>query len=79
MKKIINTLFAIITIGITGCQSISPAQVNVSTSGQDYSTGGGQLAAAASEIRSFDGTGNNVTNPTWGSVNEQLLRISPVA
>ena len=79
MKKIINTVFAIITIGITGCQSISPAQVNVSTSGQDYSTDGGQLVTAVSEIRSFDGTGNNVTNPTWGSVNEQLLRISPAA
>ncbi len=79
MKKIINTLFAIITIGITGCQTISSAQLNVAEAGQDYSTDSGQLVAAASEVQSFDGTGNNVTNPSWGSVNEQLLRISPVA
>ena len=77
MKKIINTVFAIITIGITGCQSISPAQVNVSTSGQDYSTDGGQLVAIASETQSFDGTGNNIANPNWGSVDEPLLRMSP--
>lgn len=28
------------------------------------------------ESRSFDGTGNNLTHPEWGSTDEQLLRIS---
>ncbi len=79
MKKIINTFFAIIAISVTGCQAIPPAQVNASTSGQDYSTDGGQLVAVASEIQSFDGRGNNAENPNWGSVNETLLRMSPAA
>ena len=29
-------------------------------------------------IRSFDGTGNNIANHAWGSVNEQMLTIVPV-
>jgi hypothetical protein len=28
---------------------------------------------------SYDGTGNNLTNPQWGSVNEPLLRLAPAA
>ena len=28
---------------------------------------------------SFDGTGNNVAHPTWGSTGQDLLRISPAA
>ncbi len=28
---------------------------------------------------SFDGTGNNVAHPTWGSTGQELLRISPAA
>ncbi|MFM8290796.1 MAG: peroxidase family protein, partial [Planctomycetia bacterium] len=31
------------------------------------------------EVRSYDGTGNNLANPEWGSTNEQLLRRSPAA
>ena len=34
---------------------------------------------AAPPTASFDGTGNNVANPLWGSVNQDLLRLSPVA
>jgi len=30
------------------------------------------------EVRSYDGTGNNLANPEWGSTNEQLIRIAPV-
>jgi hypothetical protein len=29
-------------------------------------------------FRSFDGTGNNLANPTWGSAGTDLLRLSPV-
>src|SRR5262245_5091317 len=31
----------------------------------------------ASVFRSIDGTGNNLTNPEWGSTLEQLLRVAP--
>jgi hypothetical protein len=31
----------------------------------------------AADFRSIDGTGNNLSNPEWGSTGEQLLRISP--
>ncbi len=29
------------------------------------------------EYRSIDGTGNNISNPSWGSVGTQLLRMAP--
>ncbi len=29
-------------------------------------------------VRSIDGTGNNLANPSWGSSNEQLLRVADV-
>jgi hypothetical protein len=32
-----------------------------------------------STIRSIDGSGNNIHNPTWGQVGADLLRLSPVA
>ena len=32
-----------------------------------------------SGYRSIDGSGNNITNPTWGQAGIDLLRISPVA
>lgn len=28
-------------------------------------------------VRSYDGTGNNLANPQWGSTDEQLLRVAP--
>lgn len=34
-------------------------------------------AAPVLEVRSYDGTGNNIANPEWGSTGEQLLRRSP--
>lgn len=79
MKKFINTVFAVITIGVAGCQSVLPAQLNVSEAAQNYTTDNSQLIAVPSATESLDGTGNNVTNPNWGSVNEHLLRMSPVA
>lgn len=30
----------------------------------------------ATPTRSYDGTGNNLANPEWGSTNEQLLRVA---
>ncbi|MCA9128551.1 MAG: peroxidase [Planctomycetales bacterium] len=32
----------------------------------------------AADFRSIDGTGNNLTNPTWGSAGSQLLRLTTV-
>ena len=29
------------------------------------------------EVQSLDGTGNNISHPEWGSVNQQYLRMSP--
>jgi len=34
------------------------------------------LLAAAVEVQSFDGSGNNVDNPDWGAANTQLLRLT---
>ena len=39
----------------------------------------GQASAALLEVRTIDGSGNNVVNPTWGKVDEQLLRDAPSA
>ena len=32
----------------------------------------------AAEMRSIDGYGNNINNPSWGSINQPLLRLGPV-
>lgn len=37
----------------------------------------GLLALSALGFRSIDGTGNNLANPTWGSVGVALLRLAP--
>ena len=34
------------------------------------------LGVNAIEVRSFDGTGNNLENPEWGSTYQQLLRVA---
>ena len=31
---------------------------------------------AIPDIRSYDGSGNNKANPTWGKANEPLLRLT---
>ena len=35
------------------------------------------FASHAQEYRSIDGTGNNVSQPTWGAAGSTLLRYSP--
>lgn len=37
------------------------------------------IPTTTSEARSFDGTGNNVSQPELGSTDEQLLRVAPAA
>jgi len=39
----------------------------------------GQPARFPSEIRTIDGTDNNIANPTWGSVDEVFIRLGPNA
>ena len=33
------------------------------------------LPAEAGSFRSIDGSGNNITNPTWGETDTELLRL----
>jgi peroxidase len=44
---------------------------------EDRSLMAGDLMAAASTVRSYDGTGNNLAHPQWASTDEVLLRIAP--
>lgn len=37
------------------------------------------LTPAAPAVRSYDGTGNNVAHPAWGSDGQTLLRLAPAA
>ncbi len=38
-----------------------------------------RAVGALAENRSYDGTGNNLSNPAWGAANTQLIRMAPVA
>ncbi len=77
MNKYTHTLFAAITIFITACQSALPAHLAVPIVDVSYAS---ENAAEDRnpDIQSLNGEGNNIANPNWGSVNEQLLRHSPV-
>src|SRR5262249_31003787 len=33
----------------------------------------------SADVRSIDGTGNNLANPTWGSAHVALLRVGPAS
>lgn len=37
------------------------------------------MSGTVSAVRSYDGTGNNLANPQWGSTDEQLLRLAAAA
>jgi len=76
MNKLLHTFFVTLTILITGCQSFSPAQLSVSALDTNYQAVNTQ-EESNSDIQSLDGKGNNITNTNWGSINEQLLRLSP--
>src|SRR5947209_104843 len=40
---------------------------------------GPTLPPPTAVLESFDGTGNNLANPTWGSAGADLVRIAPAA
>ena len=81
MKQIAKFLLIGMSVIATGCQSVLPPRVDASVEDVNYSAppppgndGGMNL-----EIVPLDGNGNNLANPQWGSVNQQLLRFSPAA
>ena len=76
MNKFTSSFFAIMTILITGCQTLAPAQLNSPLAAVGAIVEN-RLINSVVDTRSLDGNGNNITNPTWGSVNVQLLRLSP--
>ncbi len=78
MSKIINTLFATITILITGCQAIIPVQSNASVSEVSY-VAENSPTESNSDIQALDGKGNNIANPGWGAVNDKFIRLSAAA
>jgi len=77
MNKFTNTLFSVTTIIVTGCQLITPSQLNISIADPGNIIQNVR-ANINSDIEPFDGKGNNIMNPDWGSANEQFLRLSPV-
>ena len=59
------------------CQPMQTTQLNVDAQPLlDPAQGNAQPDL---EVRPLDGTGNNAANPGWGSVNQNLLRVSPSA
>lgn len=40
---------------------------------------GGLISTSQAEVRSIDGSGNNLLNPTWGAAGTQLVRMGPAA
>ena len=76
MNKIIRTTLLTLTIGLTACQTVAPLQVSLAAVEPDLTLGNIQIQAP-DEVRSYDGTGNNLDHTYWGSTNIQLLRYSP--
>lgn len=76
MNKFTVTFSITMTIALTACQAVVPVQLAIPVSETDYAITSSQ-ADLVSTIEPLDGRGNNVTNPTWGSVDVQLLRLSP--
>jgi serine/threonine protein kinase len=52
---------------------------NSSDTTQNSSTQSGSSSSTATGFRPIDEVGNNVANPTWGTANTDLLRVSPAA
>jgi hypothetical protein len=58
--------------------SVRPVQESVQSSFDSDSRDSVALLALSDEVRTYDGWGNNLANPTWGAANTQLLRNTPV-
>src|ERR1700722_9797095 len=46
--------------------------------GSPISMAASAQSVGSSDIEPIDGIGNNVSNPTWGSTGEDLIRLAPV-
>ncbi len=77
MKKVTRALLIVISVIATGCQSVLPERVDTSTQSPDYEISASGQDTTSLEIMPLDGKGNNIANPDWGSVNQNLLRLSP--
>ena len=87
MNYYAKTLAMTLTILLVGCQAINPAPAPAdnSLSGADALIENVQTGDSASEnggnssreVEALNGVGNNVANPNWGSVDQQLIRLVP--
>ena len=77
MKRISRIMLFVLSIVAVGCQSILPPQADVSVAiSSDFAAPDGSVSST--EVIPLDGRGNNAAHPEWGSVNQHLLRLSPV-
>ncbi|MBL8061615.1 MAG: hypothetical protein JNK32_01230 [Anaerolineales bacterium] len=77
MKRISRFVVFVATIVVVGCQSILPQRADISLAVSNDFAAPAQ-GDASSEVIPLDGRGNNAAHPEWGSVNQHLLRLSPV-
>lgn len=76
-KKFILIPGMLLAFAASACQPMQTTQLNVDA--QPLAGPAADTAPASLEVRSLDGSGNNIANPEWGSVNQNLLRVSPAA
>jgi peroxidase len=77
MKIAANVLLLALSVTAIGCQAVLPQKVDASITGSNYVSNDSQQGSMNLEIVPLDGVGNNLANPQWGSVNQNLLRLSP--
>ena len=77
MKGIAKVFFLAVSIIAVGCQAILPQKVDATISDLSYVSNDPQQGGMNLEVMPLDGVGNNLANPQWGSVNQNLLRLSP--
>lgn len=77
MKIAANVFLLAVSVIAVGCQAVLPPKVDASVTGSNYVSNDSQQGGMNLEVVPLDGVGNNLTNPQWGSVNQNLLRLSP--
>jgi hypothetical protein len=85
MNNLTRTFAASMLVFLVGCQSINPMPAQ-NTSNTDSNVLIENVQASLSETNGesnssreaepLDGIGNNIANPTWGSINKPLLRFA---
>ncbi|MBN8579738.1 MAG: peroxidase [Anaerolineae bacterium] len=77
MKIAANVLLLALSVTAMGCQAVLPQTVDASITSSNYVLNDPQQGAMNLDVVPLDGVGNNLANPQWGSVNQNLLRLSP--